>query len=161
MSRASRPRQVRKRRTRASAFRGATMMQARRLLPGVARNPAIRLAQRDAMLARHAGECLEAGMQQLAVGRMGHCRSLRRSFCPATNSDPCWLRRSPARLRDDSVRLDAKIRAAHGVSLLRIWPAVPHAWPIFNVILPEGRQALDESAVFIRYMVSRSTDEDG
>ena len=64
-------------------------------------------------------------------------------------------------LRDDAVRLDAKIRAAHGISLLRIWPAVPHAWPIFNVILPEGRQALDESAVFIRYMVPRSTDSDG
>ena len=32
----------------------AAMMQARRLLPGVSRNPAIRLAQRDAMLARHA-----------------------------------------------------------------------------------------------------------
>ncbi len=53
-------------------------------------------------------------------------------------------------LRDDSVRLDAKIRAAGGQSLLRIWPVVPHVWPLMQGIIPEGRQTLDESAAFIR-----------
>ena len=48
-----------------------TMMKSGRLLPGVARDPAIRLAQRDAVLARHAGECFDTLVQQFAVGRMG------------------------------------------------------------------------------------------
>lgn len=53
-------------------------------------------------------------------------------------------------LRDDSVRFDASARAAGVVSLLRVWPVVPHAWPLFSAILPESRQTLDDSAAFIR-----------
>lgn len=53
-------------------------------------------------------------------------------------------------LRDDSVRLDDKARAAGVISLLRVWPVVPHAWPIFQSLLPEGREALDAAAAFIR-----------
>jgi len=53
-------------------------------------------------------------------------------------------------LRDDSVRLDEKAREAGVVSLLRVWPVVPHAWPIFQSLLPEGREALDAAAAFIR-----------
>ncbi|MCF3946703.1 alpha/beta hydrolase [Acidiphilium iwatense] len=53
-------------------------------------------------------------------------------------------------LRDDSVRFDATARAAGVTSLLRVWPVVAHVWPMFNAILPEGRQTLDESAAFIR-----------
>lgn len=53
-------------------------------------------------------------------------------------------------LRDDSTRLDAKIRAAGGVSLLRIWPVVAHVWPLLQGVLPEARHTLDESAAFIR-----------
>jgi acetyl esterase/lipase len=53
-------------------------------------------------------------------------------------------------LRDDSVRFDEKARAAGVVSLLRIWPVVPHVWPMFHSFVPEGRQTLDDSAAFIR-----------
>ncbi|MCW8306299.1 alpha/beta hydrolase [Acidiphilium sp. PA] len=53
-------------------------------------------------------------------------------------------------LRDDSVRLDEKARAAGVVSLLRIWPVVAHVWPMFHSFVPEGRQTLDDSAAFIR-----------
>lgn len=59
-------------------------------------------------------------------------------------------------LRDDSVRLDEKARAAGVASLLRVWPVVPHVWPMFHAFLPEGRQALDESAAFIRGAVPRT-----
>jgi len=62
-------------------------------------------------------------------------------------------------LRDDSVRLDDKIRAAGGTSLLRIWPVVAHAWPILQLILPEGRHALDESAAFIRAAAMTPLDQ--
>lgn len=53
-------------------------------------------------------------------------------------------------LRDDSVRLDEKARAAGVVSLLRVWPVVAHVWPLFHSFIPEGRQTLDDSAAFIR-----------
>lgn len=53
-------------------------------------------------------------------------------------------------LRDDSVRLHEKAVAAGVESLLRVWPVVPHVWPIFQAILPEGRRTLDESAAFMR-----------
>lgn len=53
-------------------------------------------------------------------------------------------------LRDDSIRLHDKAMEAGVSSLLRIWPVVPHVWPMFQAILPEGRQTLDESAAFIR-----------
>lgn len=59
-------------------------------------------------------------------------------------------------LRDDSVRLDEKARAAGVASVLRVWPVVPHVWPIFSAFLPEGRYALDESAAFIRGAVPRA-----
>lgn len=52
-------------------------------------------------------------------------------------------------LRDDSIRFDAKARAAGVRSTLRIREVVPHAWPIFAAVLPEARRALDESAEFI------------
>lgn len=53
-------------------------------------------------------------------------------------------------LRDDSVRLDEKARAAGVISLLRVWPVVAHVWPLFHSFIPEGRQTLDDSAAFIR-----------
>jgi monoterpene epsilon-lactone hydrolase len=53
-------------------------------------------------------------------------------------------------LRDDSVRLDAKAREAGVSSQLRLWPVLPHAWPIFQAFVPEARHTLDESAAFIR-----------
>jgi hypothetical protein len=43
-----------------------------RLLPGVAREPTIRLTQLDAVPARHASEGLDALVQQLAGDRTGH-----------------------------------------------------------------------------------------
>lgn len=59
-------------------------------------------------------------------------------------------------LRDDSVRLDARVREQGGTSLLRLWPVVAHVWPIFQAFLPEGRAALDESAAFIRAAIPRA-----
>jgi epsilon-lactone hydrolase len=51
-------------------------------------------------------------------------------------------------LRDDSVRLDAKARAAGVDSSLRIWDGLPHVWHLFRV-LPETRQAFDDIAAFV------------
>lgn len=52
-------------------------------------------------------------------------------------------------LLDDSRRLAERIEAAGGAVRLRIYPDVPHDWPLMQVVLPQGRQALDEAAAFL------------
>jgi acetyl esterase/lipase len=50
----------------------------------------------------------------------------------------------------DSTRLVDRLRAAGGRADIRIWPVVAHVFPLFNLILREGREALDQSADFIK-----------
>ena len=53
-------------------------------------------------------------------------------------------------LLDDSRRVADKMRAA-GVSVqLDIWHNLPHVWPAFASVLPEGRAAINDMARFIR-----------
>jgi epsilon-lactone hydrolase len=52
-------------------------------------------------------------------------------------------------LRDDSTRLAARARSAGVDCQLKIWPAVPHAWQLFQV-LPEAQKSVDEAAAFLR-----------
>ena len=53
-------------------------------------------------------------------------------------------------LRDDSVQLAERVRAAGGVVELKVWPVVPHAWQLAHQAVPEGRQSLQEAAGFLR-----------
>jgi monoterpene epsilon-lactone hydrolase len=53
-------------------------------------------------------------------------------------------------LLDDSKRLAERARSAGVAAELRIYVDMPHAWPLLNVILPEGRQALDEATAFLQ-----------
>jgi acetyl esterase/lipase len=53
-------------------------------------------------------------------------------------------------LLDDSVRVAEKARAAGTEVELTIWPVVPHVWQLFHGFLPEGRQALAQSATFMK-----------
>ena len=52
-------------------------------------------------------------------------------------------------LRDDSTRVAEKARAAGVTVELKIWPVVPHAWQLAQV-LPEARQSLQEGSDFLR-----------
>lgn len=52
-------------------------------------------------------------------------------------------------LRDDSIRVAEKARAAGVTVELKIWPVVPHAWQLALQILPEARQSLRESSEFL------------
>ena len=52
-------------------------------------------------------------------------------------------------LRDDSVRLAARARAAGVDVTLRLWPVVPHAWQLMAQILPEARRSLKEAVGFV------------
>ena len=53
-------------------------------------------------------------------------------------------------LLDDSTRLVERVRAAGGAAELELYAGVPHVWPIFHRLLPEGRRALDEVEGWLR-----------
>ena len=53
-------------------------------------------------------------------------------------------------LRDDSVRMAAKLNAAGIPATLQVWPGVFHVWQVMADLLPEGRQAIDGIAEFIK-----------
>ena len=52
-------------------------------------------------------------------------------------------------LRDDSVRLAERARAA-GVEIdFKLWPVVPHDWQLLYTLVPEGRASLELAAAFL------------
>jgi acetyl esterase/lipase len=53
-------------------------------------------------------------------------------------------------LRDDAVRVAERARAAGVEANLQIWPEVPHVFPVFADILPEGRRAIAHIADFVQ-----------
>ena len=57
-------------------------------------------------------------------------------------------------LLDDSRRVAARAKSAGVATELRVYPDMPHVWPAMNALIPEGRQALDEAAAFLRSAVS-------
>ncbi|GJD51669.1 Monoterpene epsilon-lactone hydrolase [Methylobacterium crusticola] len=56
-------------------------------------------------------------------------------------------------LRDDSVRLAEKARAAGVAVSLTVWPVVPHVWQFAGSFLPEARRSLAEAAAFLKQHV--------
>jgi monoterpene epsilon-lactone hydrolase len=52
-------------------------------------------------------------------------------------------------LLDDAKRLAERAALKDVVVDLRVYPDMPHSWPLLNAILPEGKQALDESVSFL------------
>jgi len=59
-------------------------------------------------------------------------------------------------LLDDARRLSERARAAGVVVDLQVYPDMPHAWPSLSAILPEGRKALDDAALFMKTSALRS-----
>lgn len=53
-------------------------------------------------------------------------------------------------LRDDSVRMVERAKAAGVQADLRIFPVVAHAWQFADRALPEARASLDEAATFLK-----------
>jgi acetyl esterase/lipase len=52
-------------------------------------------------------------------------------------------------LRDDSVRLAERAKAAGVAVDLKVWPAVPHDWQLLYTLIPEGRASLEQAAEFL------------
>lgn len=53
-------------------------------------------------------------------------------------------------LRDDSVRMVERAKAAGVEASLRVFPVVAHAWQFADRLLPEATASLDEAAAFLR-----------
>lgn len=53
-------------------------------------------------------------------------------------------------LRDDSVRIAARLRAAGCSVTLEIWPRMPHVWHAFAPLVPESRRAIARIGEFLR-----------
>lgn len=53
-------------------------------------------------------------------------------------------------LRDDSVRVVERARAAGVDVTFRLWRRVPHVWQFFSAVLPEARESLDDVVRFVR-----------
>ncbi|OYT70032.1 MAG: alpha/beta hydrolase [Chloracidobacterium sp. CP2_5A] len=58
-------------------------------------------------------------------------------------------------LLDDARRLAEKARAAGVAVELRIEDDLPHVWPLFCQLIPEGRQTLAQTAAFARRVVNQ------
>lgn len=54
-------------------------------------------------------------------------------------------------LRDDAVRMADRLRAAGAEMRLEVWDDAPHVWQIFDGWFPEARQAIGQTAGFIRH----------
>jgi len=59
-------------------------------------------------------------------------------------------------LRDDSVRMAERARAAGVEAELKVFPVVSHAWQFAAHILPEARISLDEAAAFLKARAPRA-----
>jgi monoterpene epsilon-lactone hydrolase len=62
-------------------------------------------------------------------------------------------------LLDDSRRLAERAQRAGVKTQLKIWPAVPHVWQLFQRWVPEGRSSLREAGVFFAREVAAARTE--
>ena len=53
-------------------------------------------------------------------------------------------------LRDDSLRMAERMRAARCLVELEIWPRMPHVWQTFAAVMPEARRAILRIGAFVR-----------
>lgn len=60
-------------------------------------------------------------------------------------------------LRDDSIRLAERARAAGVAVDLAVWPVVPHVWQFAHATVPEARRSLSAAAAFLHGAGAPST----
>ena len=57
---------------------------------------------------------------------------------------------APETMLDDAKGFAERAKGAGVDVTLEVWPEVPHIWPVFSPILPEGQQAIDRIGEFFR-----------
>lgn len=63
-------------------------------------------------------------------------------------------------LLDDAIRYVNKAREAGSPAELQLWPGMVHVWQLFDLVLPEAREALKNAAEFIRLHPGAGTARD-
>lgn len=53
-------------------------------------------------------------------------------------------------LRDDSIEIVKRIRAAGGAAELKVWEGMCHSWQLFAPMLDEGMASIEEAGTFLR-----------
>ncbi|HEY7665639.1 MAG TPA: alpha/beta hydrolase [Xanthobacteraceae bacterium] len=53
-------------------------------------------------------------------------------------------------LRDDSLRMAERLRAAGCEVEIQVWPRMPHVWHLYARILPEARRAIEQIGAFLQ-----------
>lgn len=75
---------------------------------------------------------------------------------------PVYLQASHSEiLRDDTLRLDAKLRDAGADVKMDLWPDTPHVWQLFRGWLPEADDALERTAAFAETCFRSSSPQSG
>ena len=59
-------------------------------------------------------------------------------------------------LRDDSIRVARKARSSGAQVKLEVWPGMFHVFQSHDPLLPEGQEAIDQMADFMRSLLPRS-----
>ena len=62
-------------------------------------------------------------------------------------------------LLDDARRIDARARAAGGLSRLHVYDDLAHGWQVMERFVPEAGEALDEAALFVSSHLERSPEQ--
>lgn len=80
-------------------------------------------------------------------------------FAEFAGAGPVWLAASDTEiLCDDTRRMTARLRA-DGVAVTElVRPGLPHVWPLFHGLMPEGDETLRDLADWIRSLSSRSDE---
>jgi acetyl esterase/lipase len=63
-------------------------------------------------------------------------------------------------LLDDATRLVARAAASGVDANVRVWPGMPHVFPVFSPFVPEARRAVREIGVFLRSRFAQAARRD-
>lgn len=121
-------------------------------------SPWVDLAGRGSSVTQNAraDPLLPAGrMDEIAGMYLGRASALMPEASPLEadfpDPPPVLLQHSETEiLRDDTLRLAARLRSFGGEVTVQSWPTPPHVWQIFAPWLPEARDALDKAGAFLR-----------
>jgi epsilon-lactone hydrolase len=58
-------------------------------------------------------------------------------------------------LRDDALRMAARLQEAGCNAEIEVWPRMPHAWHLYARFLPEGREAIGRIGRFVQSWLSQ------
>lgn len=83
-------------------------------------------------------------------------------FAEFSGAPPVYFQVSDTEiLRDDTVRMADRLRAAGADVSVDHWPDAPHVWQMFRGWLPEADDALERTAVFIEDCLRSSSPRSG